>query len=109
MKDSKNKPKYSLIYTSMLNEVAKVREQALVTKYPDSEDWRKNESIVHLEAAERHIRKVMDGEVYDEESKLYHCAHAICNLMFEIERFETLKKTTNRGFIKPTKEKGTDK
>ncbi|MEJ2248058.1 MAG: DUF5664 domain-containing protein [Candidatus Lokiarchaeota archaeon] len=91
MKDIKEKSKYRLIYTSMMDEISKIREMG-ARKYGDPESWKTTLPIDHIEAAERHIRQFMDGEIYDKESGYTHAAHAICNLMFEIERLKILGK-----------------
>ena len=88
MKFDQEKPKYRLIYTSMMDYVSRVRSFG-ATKYPDPESWRTTEPIQHMEAAERHIRAAMGGEWLDKESGLPHLAHAICNCMFELERLGT--------------------
>lgn len=83
------KPKYSYLYTSMMDEVVLVRAFG-IKKYGSSENWRETtKSIDLLNATERHIRKIMDGDLIDLETGLLHAAHAICNLMFEIERYFT--------------------
>jgi len=84
-KKPEGKPKLSFIYTSMLNEIARVREYGN-KKYGSLDDWKTTKPIQHYESAERHIRSLMDNEWIDSESGFSHAAHAICNLMFEIER-----------------------
>ena len=47
------------------------------------DNWKKGlppEEI--LESGMRHIVSLMEGEIMDEESKLHHAAHAMCNMMF---------------------------
>ena len=84
-KKPEGKPKLSFIYTSMLNEIARVREYGN-KKHGSLDDWKTTKPIQHYESAERHIRSLMDNEWIDSESGFSHAAHAICNLMFEIER-----------------------
>ncbi len=84
-KKPEGKPKLSYLYTSMMNEVARVREYGL-GKHGSLDGWKTTTIKESCEAAERHTRALMDGEVIDQESGLQHAAHAICNLMFEIER-----------------------
>lgn len=81
----KSKPKMSLLYSSALFEMARVREKAL-EKYPNKEDWRSTKDIRHYDAAFRHIFASMNGEIKDPESGFDHLAHAMCNLMFLIEK-----------------------
>jgi hypothetical protein len=84
-KNDKGKPKLSLLYPKALFAMAHVREFGL-TKYPDAENWRSTLREQHLNAALRHIFSVLEGEWEDKESGLSHLAHAMTNLMFEIER-----------------------
>ena len=35
-----------------------------------------------LESMMRHMTDLMDGNEYDEESKLHHIGHIMCNAMF---------------------------
>lgn len=84
-KDIKNKYQPHLIYTSLLEEVSKVRIYG-IKKYGSSSDWLTTVNVCHFDAAIRHIRKHIDGEFFDNESKLLHLSHAISNLMFELER-----------------------
>jgi len=91
MKHDKEKYKPSLTYTSLLEEISKVRIYG-IKKYGSSIDWQTTEPIQHLEAAIRHIRDVIDGEDFDEKGSGYlHLSHAACNIMFEIERFLKLE------------------
>ena len=52
-------------------------------KIPGENNWKKGlelDSI--LDSAMRHIVKMMNNEFVDEESKLLHAHHIICNMMF---------------------------
>jgi len=91
MKFEEGKPNPSLFYTSALYETVYVRTFG-IKKHGSVEGWKTTESIRHYDAAIRHIRAVMDGEDYDTESGKLHLAHAICDCMFEIERFCINKK-----------------
>ena len=84
MKIDERKPRLALVYKSLLEQVAKVREYGL-TKYPDKENWRTTSREDHYNATIRHIYAALEGEVNDESSGLPHLAHAVCNLMFLIE------------------------
>jgi len=72
----------------MMEEVSRVREFG-VKKHGSVDGWKTTTPLEHYDAAERHIRKLMDGEWMDLESGLSHAAHAICDLMFEIERMDS--------------------
>lgn len=84
-----NEDKYEplLIYTSFIEALSKVREYGK-EKHGSYEDWTTTESIRHFNAAIRHIRAHVDGEVNDQGSGLLHLAHAASNIMFEIERIK---------------------
>jgi hypothetical protein len=95
-KNDQGKWRPSLTYPSLMREVSKVRQYG-IEKYGAPEDWLSTQQIRHYDAALRHIFAHMDGEMLDPESKCLHLAHAITNLMFEIERME-------RGLKLPVKE-----
>ncbi len=84
-KNTEGKYKPSLTYTSTLEVISEIREYG-IKKYGDAEDWRTTEPEDHFDAALRHIRAHIDGEVYDNNSGFFHLAHAMTNLMFEVER-----------------------
>jgi len=86
MKFDEGKPNPSLFYTSALYETVFVRAYG-IKKHGSKEGWKTTKPIEHFDAAIRHIRAVMKGEDYDKESNRLHLAHAICCLMFEIERY----------------------
>ncbi len=54
----------------------------------DRENWRKVDRLYerYMDAALRHINAHRRGEDNDDESGLDHLAHAICCLMFILER-----------------------
>ena len=93
-KQTEGKYKPSLTYTSMLEIVSHVREYG-ISKYGNSENWLTTNPMDHLNAAIRHIRKHIEGEIYDNDSNLLHLAHAVTNLMFEIERMK--RENTSQG------------
>ena len=75
----------TLIYTSLIKEVAAVRKYG-AEKYGSTEDWRTTPPIRHFNAIMRHLNAFLDGEYDDKESGLSHLAHAATTLMMEIER-----------------------
>lgn len=87
MKFEEGKPDPGLFYTSALYETVQVRAFG-IKKHGSEIGWKTTKPIQHYNAAIRHIRAVIDGEDYDDESKKLHLAHAICDCMFEIERFK---------------------
>lgn len=99
-KFNQQKPRYSLIYNSLLKGICQVREYG-IAKYGNSEDWRSTPSIMHYNAALRHIRALFENEEFDNESELPHLFHAASNLMFLIE--ERYGNTKTSDFIKINK------
>lgn len=92
MKMPEGKYQPHLLYKSMKIEVARVREFGK-NKHGGEETWMTTTPMEHLDAAQRHIDECIeairvedDARLVDPESGLSHLAHAICNLMFEIER-----------------------
>lgn len=88
MKKPEGKPIVHYFYNSALYATVKVREYG-VTKHGSEDGWKTTTHLEHLDAAIRHIRADMEGEQSDKESGYLHLAHAMCNLMFEIERYAT--------------------
>ena len=85
MKKNEGKPDPSLFYTSALYEIVHVRAFG-IEKHGSVDGWKTTKPIQHYDAAIRHIRAVIGGEDYDKESGRLHLAHAMCSLMFELER-----------------------
>ena len=85
MKKNEGKPDPSLFYTSALYETIHVRAFG-IKKHGSVDGWKSTKPKQHYDPAIRHIRAVMEGEPYDKESGRLHLAHAMCSLMFEIER-----------------------
>jgi len=94
MKFDEEKPNPGLFYTSALYETVFVRAFG-IKKHGSVDGWKTTEPIKHFDAAIRHIRAVIDGEDLDEESGRLHLAHAICNCMFEIQRYYHEKEKPN--------------
>lgn len=84
-KQTIGKPRYSLLCSEILTEITKIREYG-IAKYKESDNWKKVDKQLYLDAAMRHmIKLVIDGEEVDNESGLKHASHAACNLMFYLE------------------------
>ena len=83
IKHDGEKPDYSLVPFSALDEVVKVLTYG-AAKY-DRFNWEHVEDIRYQAAALRHISSYMQGEKYDPETGINHLAHAICSLMFLVE------------------------
>ena len=87
-KDTKGKPKLSLIPYEALVQTAKVFEFG-ATKY-GKDSWRVDtdpEKII--DAALRHLHKLADGDLFDDESGLLHAAHVMSNMCMLIEDMKT--------------------
>jgi hypothetical protein len=88
---TKYKPHY--VYSSLIETVARVRAHG-IEKYGGEECWREDDPMEHLDACRRHLdaciealRKNELDKLVDPDSGELHYAHAVANLMFEIERF----------------------
>jgi hypothetical protein len=86
-KNDQSKWRPSLTYPSAMRAISCVRALG-IKKYGSAEDWLTTEPQRHFDAALRHIFAHLEGEYFDAESGELHIAHAITNLMFEIERIE---------------------
>ena len=84
IKFDEDKPKLSLIPPRALTAVGEVLTFG-ATKYTER-NWEKGISEDRLLSATlRHIVAHLQGEVYDPETEIEHLAHAICNLMMQVE------------------------
>lgn len=81
LKDAVGKPKMHKVSKEVIWEMQRVHDFG-DNKYEEG-NWRlgiPNALIEMTEAAKRHIDKLQDGLVEDEESGLNHLAHALVNL-----------------------------
>ena len=87
---NKGKVKWSLVHWKSLEPLVRVLEFG-ASKY-GAYNWQKkmNKKEI-LESAMRHLTAMMDGEVFDEESKLPHAGHLLCNVMFYIYHSKKIK------------------
>jgi len=78
---NEGKPKYSLIDYKSLEPMVRVLEYG-AEKY-SADNWKKGLNKDELiDSMLRHLHKLSDGEEIDEESKLHHIGHIMCNCMF---------------------------
>lgn len=84
VKHDQGKPMFSLLPPLAELEVVKTLTFGAGKYSPDN--WRKIEPIRYVDAAGRHINAHRRGEAMDAESGLHHLAHAICCLMFQLEK-----------------------
>jgi hypothetical protein len=80
-----NKPHWELLPLSLVEETVKVLTFGAKKYGPNN--WQKVEDAHnrYYAALMRHIVAYKNGELYDQESKLSHLAHAMCNLIFLAE------------------------
>ena len=85
-KDDEGKARPTLLPMAALFEVLAVLEYG-ARKY-EADGWRhvENAEPRYLNAAMRHLMLRVAGEVRDPESGLPHLAHAVCCLLFILER-----------------------
>lgn len=98
MKKPEGKHKPHMVYQSAIVAIARVREFG-VEKHGSEDGWKTTSVMEHLDAARRHIDETIEavrngdaGRMNDEESGQLHIAHAMCDLMFEIERLDEMRR-----------------
>lgn len=78
---NKGKRKWSLLSFKALEPMIDVLEFG-ATKY-EPFNWQKGlDKTEILESLQRHVAKLFDGEEIDQESKIHHIGHILCNAMF---------------------------
>ena len=60
-KKPEGKPEYSLVYKSMMEQIARVRRFG-INKHDSSEDWRTSTIAQHSDAMLRHLFAFIEGE-----------------------------------------------
>jgi len=88
-KDDNNKLKIELVSIGILSELAKIRAYG-IKKY-DADSWRAIDKSRLYAALMRHIIAWREGEMYDKESKMPHLSHALCNMMFLMQKEGIIK------------------
>ena len=80
------KPQYGLLPPAALKETVKVLTYG-VQKY-DRNNWQKvpDAQSRYFDALQRHLWDWVAGEQLDPETGINHLAHAMCNIMFLLER-----------------------
>lgn len=85
LKKDAGKLRLTLVPRQIIFDVAKIREYG-VSKYGDSDSWKKVELERYRDAAFRHFMAYLDDpKGVDEESGLSHLAHLACNIAFLCE------------------------
>ena len=85
-KSGKGKLRWSLLPWQALQEVVKVQEFG-ATKYP-VDSWKAKTGDYrtrYLNAAQRHLAAIFQGEELASDSKLAHAAHLACNALFLVQ------------------------
>ena len=99
-KDDQGKQAWDRLPIELIEEVVRVLTYG-AEKYPDDSpqnpNWKRVPDAInkYYAAALRHIVEHRKGNAIDNESGLYHLAHAISNLIFLLH-FEKLKYETGR-------------
>ena len=85
LKDTKGKPRLTLVPRKIIYAIAAVREFGN-RKYLTSDSWKLNKKEAYQDAAFRHfIAYLDDPDSLDEESGLPHLHHLATNIAFLIE------------------------
>ncbi len=99
IKADAGKPRLSLVPLEILPAIARVREYG-ITKYGDSEGWRKVKPGRYIDALLRHVFAFTTEPLgLDDESGLPHLWHVATNVAFLCEMYKD-------KFAKVSKEKG---
>lgn len=92
---NEGKPQWSLVHMKSLEPLVRVLEFG-AAKY-DRHNWKKGLDLDKiLDSMQRHLAKVIDGEEYDDESKLEHMGHIMANAMF-YTYFSNINKSVEEG------------
>lgn len=84
-----SKPRLSLVPGVSILHLAKAMEDG-AAKY-DPYNWRSNpvKMTIYIEAAQRHILALLDGEDIDPKSKVHHGGHAMACMAIILDAMET--------------------
>lgn len=94
MRFNEGKPKWSLVHYKSLEPMIRVLEFGALKYAP--RNWQKPMPLEQiLESMQRHLAALMDGEELDEESKIHHIGHIMCNAMFYNYHYNILKNEKN--------------
>jgi hypothetical protein len=82
LKYDSDKPRWDLLPLSLIEETVQVLTFGAKKYGPNN--WKQVQDGFdrYYSALMRHIVAYKNGELYDQESKLSHLAHAMCNLIF---------------------------
>lgn len=98
---NQSKLRWNLVDFQSTAEMLKVLEFGANKYAPDN--WKKG---LHreetLESIQRHLIELFNNKEFDDESKLHHMGHIMCNAMFYLyhHRNNSFAKTRNNPFLK---------
>jgi hypothetical protein len=96
VKDGRVKPRLSLLPQLALVEVAKVFTYG-ANKYDEYNFSQGAKNTTYIDASLRHINKYLCNSNVDDESNLFHLAHAVSNLMMVLDNDLLNKSIENRN------------
>jgi hypothetical protein len=96
VKDGRVKPRLSLLPQLALLETAKVFTYG-ADKYDEYNFSQGARNTTYIDASLRHVNKYLCNNDIDDESNLYHLAHAISNLMMALDNDLLNKTIENRN------------
>jgi len=100
---NENKLKWTLVDFPSLHELVKVLEFGAEKYAPNNWKIGLNREEI-LESMQRHLVELMDNKELDNESKLHHMGHIMCNAMFYLHHHKNGTFAKERNF--PFKKKG---
>ncbi len=106
MKKAEGKHEPHMVYQSLIETVSRVRMYG-VQKHGFEGGWKTTTVMQHLDAARRHLDEMIEAtrrsdtsRLFDAESGQLHMAHAVCDLMFEIERISMNQGSLSKEDVK---------
>ncbi len=94
------KLKWSLVHYASLAPMIQVLMFGAKKYAPNN--WKKKINRAELlESMQRHLSALMDGEEVDNESKLSHMGHILCNGMFYCYHFVILRRPDEEAKLNP--------
>lgn len=97
-----NKPKFSLVKPEAFVEMVKVLTYGAKKYSPDNWKLLENSQQRYFDAANRHMWAWFGGEKNDRESGYHHLAHAMCSLLFIMQKDIEENQQRAIDVLKPT-------
>ena len=95
MKDIEGKYDPTYLFRSAKIAIHYIREYGS-KKYKNRGTWKLTDKQEYFKAAERHLDAMKEGEEFAKDSGLPHIWHALCDIMFYIEKEKTEMKEEER-------------